>query len=323
MNNLSQIRSMVALAHHGHFGRAANEIGLTQSALSQNIQRIELKYGVPLFTRGRGRVTLTAYGEVVERLARNMLESSAAAEREIASMQNLTSGSLVIGVDAFLNSALLSRVLSTILRSNPKLRFVLRTGHWDMYTTQLLNDEVDMYIGFAPPHPHSELEVEQVLVPSPVIVCGSEHPAKVSKVQSLAELVEYPVVSPFPPSWYVSWAQNQVERFRDRETVSSPNVLESDNIRVCKQLTKDNMTLTALLKADVRHELDRGELHVLEVEHWPVVMNSCIATKEGKRVSPAVDLVRDVYKKVAAQVVEENKRGKLSGSIQDPYVYQA
>lgn len=319
MNNLSQIRSMVALAHHGHFGRAANDIGLTQSALSQNIQRIEEKYGVPLFLRRRGRVTLTAYGEVVERLARNMLESSAAAEREIESMQNLTLGSLVVGVDAYLNSALLGQVLSIILRSHPNLRFVLRTGHWDLCSSQILNDEIDIYVGFAPPHPHPELEIERVLVPSPVVVCGSEHPANQPTVFSLAELVEYPVVSPFQPSWYVSWAQEQVDRFRDRETVTSPNVLESDNIPVCKQLTKDNMTLTALMLNDVKAEIAAGELHVLTLEDWPTVMNSCIAIKEGKTASPAVDLVRDVYKKVAAQALEESENEKLSGSASIPY----
>jgi DNA-binding transcriptional LysR family regulator len=129
MNNLSQIRSVVALAHHGHFARAAEEIGLTQSALSQNIKRVEEKYGVPLFIRRRGRVTLTTYGEVIERLARSMLESSAAAEREIQSMQNLTLGSLVIGVDAFLNSSMLGKVLSIIfdLSSKTKIRTANRS----------------------------------------------------------------------------------------------------------------------------------------------------------------------------------------------------
>ena len=319
MNNLSQIRSMVALAHHGHFGRAADDIGVTQSALSQNIQRIEEKYGVPLFNRRRGRVTLTAYGEVVERLARSMLESLAAAEREIESMQNLTLGSLVIGVDAFLNSALLSKVLSTILISHPKLRFVLRTGHWDMYAAKVLNDEIDVYIGFPPPYPHPELEIEVVVVPTPIVVCASEHPANQSRVYSLAELVEYPVVSPFPPTWYVSWAQEQVERFRDRETVSSPYVLEADNINLCKQLTKDNMTVTALLRDDVRSELAADELRVLKVENWPIVMSSCIATKVGKNTSPAVELVREVYKKVALQALEENDPLEVSGSIKTPY----
>ena len=291
-----------------------------QSALSQNIKRVEEKYGVPLFIRRRGRVTLTSYGEVIERLARSMLESSAAAEREIQSMQNLTLGSLVIGVDAFLNSSMLGKVLSIILISHPKLRFVLRTGHWDMYAPHVLNDEIDVYIGFAPPHPNPELEIELVGVPSPVIVCGSEHPALQADIYSLAELIEYPVVSPFQPSWYVNWAQEQVERFRDRETVNSPNVLQSDNINVCKQLSKENITLTALPREDVKQELDAGELHVLKLKNWPIVMNSCIAIKEGKKTSPAVELVRDVYKEVARQSLAENDVSEVSGSTKTPYV---
>ena len=114
------------------------------------------------------------------------------------------------------------------------------------------------------------------------------------------------------PNWIVRVWDRKRKRYLVKTTGESSSIRARD--------AAQDLAL-ALLKADVRHELDLGELHVLEVEHWPVVMNSCIATKEGKRVSPAVDLVRDVYKKVAAQVVEENKRGKLSGSIQAPYVY--
>jgi hypothetical protein len=48
-------------------------------------------------------------------------------------------------------------------------------------------------------------------------------------------------------------------------------------------------------------------------------MNSCVATKVGKNSSPAVELVRDVYKQVALQALEENGPGEVSGSIKTPY----
>ncbi|MEJ6516425.1 MAG: hypothetical protein ACKVKL_01740 [Pseudomonadales bacterium] len=49
-------------------------------------------------------------------------------------------------------------------------------------------------------------------------------------------------------------------------------------------------------------------------------MNSCIAIKDAKRVPPAVDLVRNVYKKIAVQVLEDNAQGELSGTLDVPSV---
>ena len=52
-------------------------------------------------------------------------------------------------------------------------------------------------------------------------------------------------------------------------------------------------------------------------------MNSCIAIKDAKRVPPAVDLVRNVYKKIAVQVLEDNAQGELSGTLDVPSVWYA
>ena len=58
MHTLNQLRSLVALAKLGHFRLAAESIGLTQPALTQNIQKVEEYYDVQLFLRERGRVCL-------------------------------------------------------------------------------------------------------------------------------------------------------------------------------------------------------------------------------------------------------------------------
>ena len=75
MNNLSQLKSITALAQHKHFGRAANAIGMTQSALSQNIAKVEELLDVPLFERRNKQVSLTSYGEVVHKYALQMLDA--------------------------------------------------------------------------------------------------------------------------------------------------------------------------------------------------------------------------------------------------------
>jgi len=70
--DLHQVRAFVVAADHGHFGRAADAMFLTQQALSKRIARLEDDIGV-LFRRGPTGVTLTPAGARFLTLARNLL----------------------------------------------------------------------------------------------------------------------------------------------------------------------------------------------------------------------------------------------------------
>ena len=58
MITLKQLRYLSALAHHGHFGKAAEACAVTQPALSMQIQELEAELGVPLVERRPGEVAL-------------------------------------------------------------------------------------------------------------------------------------------------------------------------------------------------------------------------------------------------------------------------
>lgn len=138
MQHINHLKSVAALARHGHFGRAAESIGLTQSALSQNIHRIEALYGVSLFVRQRGRVTPTAYGEIVIAAALTGIEALERAQREIQLLQNLETGHLVVGVAPYLASSILGPALSSLMEAYPKLKFTLTLAHWPRSMTSCI-----------------------------------------------------------------------------------------------------------------------------------------------------------------------------------------
>jgi LysR family hydrogen peroxide-inducible transcriptional activator len=71
---LSQLRYLVALADHGHFGRAAEACGVSQPTLSSQIAKLEAYLDAPLVTRGAAGARLTAMGEQVVSRARATLE---------------------------------------------------------------------------------------------------------------------------------------------------------------------------------------------------------------------------------------------------------
>jgi DNA-binding transcriptional LysR family regulator len=71
--DLSQVRAFVAVIDHGHFGRAAGTLVISQQALSKRVARLEAQLG-PLLERGRGGVALTSAGARFLPAARQLLE---------------------------------------------------------------------------------------------------------------------------------------------------------------------------------------------------------------------------------------------------------
>ena len=63
MSSIKLFKSAQALIKHESFGKASKSIGLTQSALSQNIKKLENHYGVKFFQRENGKTKPTVYGD--------------------------------------------------------------------------------------------------------------------------------------------------------------------------------------------------------------------------------------------------------------------
>jgi DNA-binding transcriptional LysR family regulator len=66
---LRQLRAFLAVARHGSFGRAANEIGLSQSAVSLSVRQLESELGLKLLDRTTRQVQLTNVGATLSRPA--------------------------------------------------------------------------------------------------------------------------------------------------------------------------------------------------------------------------------------------------------------
>jgi LysR family hydrogen peroxide-inducible transcriptional activator len=92
-----QLRYFVAVARAGTFTRAAEQEGVTQPALSQQVQKLEVSLGVPLFERRGRSVRLTRAGERLLPQARSLLRQAADAKQSLAEMTNRICGRLAVG----------------------------------------------------------------------------------------------------------------------------------------------------------------------------------------------------------------------------------
>ncbi|MCY1270947.1 HTH-type transcriptional activator CmpR [compost metagenome] len=96
----SQLRAFHAVAEAGSFTRAAEQLCLSQPAVSDQVRKLEEYYGVMVFHRDKRSVRLTEVGERLFGLTRRLFDISIDAHELLMDYRGLTTGSLVLAVDA-------------------------------------------------------------------------------------------------------------------------------------------------------------------------------------------------------------------------------
>ncbi|GAB3687172.1 LysR family transcriptional regulator [Saccharopolyspora tripterygii] len=118
MDLLRHLRFFVAVAEEGHFGHAADRLGMTQPPLSQGVQRLEGHLGVTLLIRGSRGVRLTTAGADLLPRARTLLEG-AGDFTEAARRQRERRGAVRIGVIAALGDHLVAGLVAALRAAAP------------------------------------------------------------------------------------------------------------------------------------------------------------------------------------------------------------
>ncbi|MGW0882487.1 transcriptional regulator CynR [Streptomyces sp. NPDC002671] len=149
---LRHLRYLLAVAEHGNFTRAAEELHISQPTLSQQIKQLERTLGVQLLDRTGRTVRLTDAGAVYTDHARRALRDLAAAERAVHDVQDLSRGHLRLGVTPTFTAYLVGPLTAELHSRHPGISLTLAEMTQDRIEAALLADDLDLGIAFAGPH---------------------------------------------------------------------------------------------------------------------------------------------------------------------------
>lgn len=116
---LDQLRIFLAVVEHLHFTRAAEELYITQPAVSAAIQSMEKEYGVKLFNRVGRRIEITDAGRLLQVEAQRILEHVARTERGLRELNNMQRGELRLGSSLTIGNYWLPDKISEFKRKYP------------------------------------------------------------------------------------------------------------------------------------------------------------------------------------------------------------
>jgi DNA-binding transcriptional LysR family regulator len=172
---LEQLRLFVAVAERAHVTRAAEELGLAQSAVSGAIAALESRHGVRLFHRqGRG-IGLTEAGALFLPEARAVLARAAAAERMLAEIAGLRRGTLAVQASQTIAGYWLPRRLADFRRDHPGIDIRLDVGNTAQVAAALRQGVAELgFVEGAVDEP--ALEARRVARDQLVVVVAPGHP---------------------------------------------------------------------------------------------------------------------------------------------------
>jgi LysR family hydrogen peroxide-inducible transcriptional activator len=154
---LKQLRYLVAVVEHGHFGKAARACHVSQSTLSAGVLELEEALGVSLLERNNRNLVLTGLGEAVVERARSLLLDVEDMVAVCEASAKPFSGSLRLGVIPTIAPFLLPGLLKALREAHPEFRPFIREDQSQALIDALQRGELDVLL-LALPFPAEAVE---------------------------------------------------------------------------------------------------------------------------------------------------------------------
>jgi DNA-binding transcriptional LysR family regulator len=278
-----QLQILVAVAKHRSLTRAAEELRLTQPAVSMQVKALERLAGLPLLERAGRRIALTEPGAELLGHAQAVLRSLCDADDALAALRGLKAGKVSIAVVSTAKY-FAPKLLALFSRKHPEMELKLAVHNRDRVVQLLVENEVDLAIMGMPPH-HLETTAFRFAKHPLVIIAAPDHP--------LAGQRRVPVKALAAESFLVrepgSGTRSAMERFFGERGIKLRVGMEMSSNETIKQAVMAGMGVSFISQHTIGLEVATGQLVILKVEGLPVVRQWYVVHRAEKRLLPAAE----------------------------------
>ncbi len=187
--NLRDLRYLVALAEHKHFGRAAEASFVSQPTLSTQIRKLEEELGVALVERTSRKVLLTEVGREIAQRAREVLNEVEQIRQIARRTKDPESGTVRLGIFPTLGPYLLPHVVPRIRERFPRLELLLVEEKTETVLRQLREGRLDAGVLAQPIH-DDQLHQEFLFEEPFLLAVPEHHPLAARKQLRLEDLAD-------------------------------------------------------------------------------------------------------------------------------------
>src|SRR3990172_7070438 len=254
------LRTFVTIVDMGSFTRAGRRLGLSQSAISQQISGLEKEVGVRLLVRPGSGARPTTAGEVLLHYARQILSRVDEAKRVLADYDSRAGGVLRIGAGGAVCHYLLPPILKEFHDGFPKIELHVYSGRTSLTVERLLESQLDVGIVTLPVS-QPRLRITDIGRDELVAIVSPSHPWAQRKRVQAGEFSGEPLLI------YErrSQAFALVERILLEAGVFPQVAMEMDHLEAVIEMVRVGLGVAIVPPWTVRCEIARGELVALGI----------------------------------------------------------
>jgi DNA-binding transcriptional LysR family regulator len=278
-----------AVAHHLSFSRAAEELLLTQPAVTQQIKALEEQFGVPLFHRGGGRISLTPGGAALLPFAEQIKALSEQAFAAVAGAYGQIAGELTVGASQTIAQYLLPTFLAGFLQQNPKVRIIARSGNTGQMLSALVSGEIQLAM-IEGPEQRTDVHIEPFMEDHMVLVVPSSHEWAGQKI-TLNELQSQPLLM----REFGSGSRRIVELAFANAGLKTKDLsirMELDSTEGLLNAVEAGLGVTFVSRWAVRNQLALGTLKLARVDGLKLSRSFSLAYPAGPEPTGSVGAFR-------------------------------
>lgn len=288
----TKLKTLLAVTEQKNFTKAAEQLSLTQPAVSHHINQLEEEFGVSLFIRGKGGLKLTSEGEIVVHYARRIAALYDRLHSDLANIEKQIT-KLRFGITHTAESNLTSEVLAKCSGKSSGFSITILTDTINNLYTMLKNYELDLAIveGRANDHDLNSLVLDTDFL---VCVMSTSNPLSRNVIITLDQLKKEQLILRLPSSATRVLFDSTLRSLND-----SPDnynvILEVDNIATIKDLVRKGLGVSVLPKSACVNELRKGKLIALPIENLSMVRETRIVYNKDFAHKDILQTITRVY----------------------------
>jgi LysR family pca operon transcriptional activator len=279
--SLSKLRQLVTIARFASLTRAADELRISQPALSRNVAFIEDVYGVKIFDRTPHGVIPTQAGSAIIGEAERLLRTADTFDHNASLIGGGKLGYVSFGMGPILANTLMSKVGIALLRGGKQISFRAQVRRADNLVRALVHEDLEVgLVGNANFEIPDEIEARRVGVMRIAAIARPGHPLVNQRNIGVEQIRHFPIASPL-----------DVNQFQTFHPV--PHHVSCDDYIAMKEMVVATDTICLCASIFARSASETGEVVILDFdvpeEHREIEVVAL--TLKGRTTSPAVELI--------------------------------
>lgn len=301
---LRQLQCFSAVAKHLSYTKAADELHLTQPAVSMQIRQLESQAGLPVTEQLGKQIHLTEAGEEVYRYARSILQQVDEMDDVLDKLKGLSGGHLNIAAISSANY-FAPKLLGTFHQRFEKVTVSINVTNQSAVLRQVLDNEVDMAIMGQPPE-DPQIEATAFMDNPLIIVAAPEHRLANRKRIRLKELEDEVFLIREPGSG----TRGAMERFFKQQKLKLSTGMGMGSLSAIKQGVQAGLGLGLIPRGAAELEMTHGRIVELKIKGLPIKRHWYVVMHKGKRLSAAAEAFRALLIEEAVDLLQAARETK-------------